>query len=48
MERQEQLLDLRARILQAEEDRLYVARAMSVSETREALKKHRRPSMLMK
>ena len=39
MERQEQLQKLRARILQAEEDRLRGARTMSVAEAREALKK---------
>lgn len=39
MERQEQLLDLWARILQAEEDRLQGARTMSIAEAREALKK---------
>ena len=39
MERQEQLLDLRARILQAEEDRLQDARLMGIPEAREALKK---------
>jgi hypothetical protein len=39
MERQEQLQELRARILQTEEDRLHGARAMSIAETREAMKK---------
>ena len=39
MDRQEQLQELRARILQAEEDRLHGARTMSVAEAREALKK---------
>ena len=39
MERQEQLLDLRARILQAEENRLQDAKAMSIPKAREALKK---------
>lgn len=38
-ERREQLLNLRARILQAEEDRLRGARTMSVSEAREGLRK---------
>ena len=37
-ERREQLLDLRARILRAEEERLRGVRTMSVSEAREALK----------
>ena len=37
MERQVQLLDLRARILQTEENRLRGARNMSIAETREAL-----------
>ena len=37
MERHEQLQELRARILQAEEDRLHGARTMSISEAREAL-----------
>lgn len=36
-EKREQLLDLRARILQAEEDRLRGARTMSIAEAREAL-----------
>ena len=39
MERQEQLQKLRTRILQAEEDRLYGAKSMSIAETREAQKK---------
>ena len=39
MERQEQLLDMRTRILQAEEDRLHGARTVSIAETREALKR---------
>ena len=39
MERQEQLQRLRARILQAEEDRLHGAKSMSIAEVREALKK---------
>ena len=39
MERQEQLQELRARILQAEEDRLRGANTMTIAETREALKK---------
>ena len=38
-ERREQLLNLRARILQAEEERLRGANTMSISEAREALKK---------
>ena len=38
-EKREQLLNLRARILQAEEERLRGARTMSVSEAREALRK---------
>ena len=38
-EKREQLLNLRARILQAEEDRLRGARTMSVAEAREALRK---------
>lgn len=38
-EKREQLLNLRARILQAEEDRLRGVRTMSVSEAREALRK---------
>ena len=38
-ERREQLLNLRARILQAEEDRLRGAKTMSISEAREALRK---------
>lgn len=38
-ERREQLLNLRARILQAEEERLRGARSMSISEAREALRK---------
>ena len=38
-ERREQLLNLRARILQAEEDRLRGAKTMSIAEAREALKK---------
>lgn len=37
MERQAQLLDLRARILQAEEDRLRGANTMTIAEAREAL-----------
>ena len=37
-ERREQLLNLRAQILQAEEERLRGARALSISEAREALK----------
>ena len=39
MERHEQLQELRARILQAEEDRLHGARTVSIAEAREALKK---------
>lgn len=39
MERHEQLQEMRARILQAEEDRLHGARTMSIAEEREALKK---------
>lgn len=39
MERQEQLQELRDRILQAEEDRLHGARTVSIAEEREALKK---------
>ena len=39
MERQEQLQKLRARILQAQEDRLRGARTISIAEAREALKK---------
>ena len=38
-ERREQLLNLRARILQAEEDRLRGAKTMRTAEAREALKK---------
>ena len=38
-ERREQLLDMRARILFAEEERISGVRTMSVSETREALRK---------
>ena len=38
-ERREQLLNLRARILQAEEERLRGAKTMSISEAREALRK---------
>ena len=38
-EKREQLLNLRARILQAEEERLRGARTMSVAEAREALRK---------
>lgn len=38
-ERREQLLNLRARVLQAEEERLRGARTMSISEAREALRK---------
>ena len=38
-EKREQLLNLRARILQAEEERLQGARTMSISEAREALRK---------
>ena len=38
-EKREQLLNLRARILQAEEERLRGANTMSVSEAREALRK---------
>ena len=38
-EKREQLLNLRARVLQAEEDRLRGAQTMSVSEAREALRK---------
>ena len=38
-ERREQLLNLRARILQAEEERLRGARTTSISEAREALRK---------
>ena len=39
MERQEQLQKLRARILQAEENRLRGARTISIAEARETLKK---------
>lgn len=39
MVRQEQLHELRARILQAEEDRLRGANTMTIAEAREALKK---------
>ena len=39
MEQQEQLQELRDRILQAEEDRLHGARTVSIAEAREALKK---------
>jgi len=39
MDRQEQLHELRARILQAEEDRLRGANTMTIAEAREALKK---------
>ena len=38
MERQEQLQELRARIIQAEEDRLRGANTMTIAEAREALK----------
>ena len=38
-ERREQLLDLRSRILRAEEERLRGARTMSISEARKALAK---------
>ena len=38
-ERREQLLNLRARILQAEEDRLRGAKTLRIAEAREALKK---------
>ena len=38
MERQEQLHELQARILQAEEDRLRGANTMTIAEAREALK----------
>ena len=38
MDRQEQLHELRARILQTEEDRLHGARTMSIAGTREAMK----------
>ena len=38
-ERREQLLNLRAQVLQAEEDRLNGAKTMSISEAREVLKK---------
>lgn len=38
-ERREQLLNLRAQVLQAEEDRLHGAKTMSISEAREVLKK---------
>ena len=38
-EKREQLLNLRARILQAEEERLRGAKTMSISEAREALRK---------
>ena len=38
-ERREQLLNLRARILQAEEERLRGTDTMSISEAREALRK---------
>lgn len=38
-ERREQLLNLRARVLQAEEDRLRGAGTLSVSEAREALRR---------
>ena len=38
-ERREQLLNLRAKILQAEEDRLRGVQTMSIAEAREALKK---------
>ena len=38
MERQEQLQELRARIIQAEEDRLRGANTMTSAEAREALK----------
>ncbi|MBO4367103.1 MAG: type II toxin-antitoxin system Phd/YefM family antitoxin [Clostridia bacterium] len=37
-EKREQLLDLRARILQAEEDRLRGARTMSIADAREAIR----------
>ena len=39
MERQEQLHELRARIQQAEEDRLLGDKTMTIAEAREALKK---------
>ena len=38
-ERREQLLNLRAKILQAEEDRLRGVQTMSIAEAREALKR---------
>ncbi len=38
-EKREQMLNLRAKILQTEEDRMSGAKTMSVSEAREALKK---------
>ena len=38
-ERREQLLNLRARILQAEENRLRGAKTMSIAQAREALKR---------
>ena len=38
-EARQQLLDLRARILQAEEDRLRGAKTLSIGDAREALKK---------
>ena len=38
-ERREQLLNLRSRVLQAEDERLRGARTMSVAEAREALRK---------
>ena len=39
MEQQEQLQELRAKILQTEEDRLLGAKTMTIAEAREALKK---------
>jgi len=39
MERQERLQELRAKILQTEEDRLLGAKTMTIAEAREALKK---------
>lgn len=39
MEQQEQLQELRAKILQTEEDRLLGAKTMTIAEAREVLKK---------
>ena len=39
-EKREELLQLRAQVLLAEEQRIYGAKTISISEAREALKKH--------